>query len=361
MNKQGMTLFELLVVIAIISILAALLLPALSRAQEGARRFSCANNLKQWGLVFKMYAMESRGERYPPAGYLTGDYVRGVALAFAHSNLNFRVLHPEYLTDMNIAFCPSSITADRARDAIRALQAGYTLTMKISPDQQFAWGGATTQEITDLRQFNFSWAGIGASYQYAPWAVTSPSDWYGRMKGLDQCGPYGSAIYCLNRDLTWYPYGFAFADDYFDIEYNYPEAYPPTSTGDLYVIPGRRGVTYRIREGVENALINNAIAYGSTVRGQSTIPILWDTLASGLEGVTAMADGGAVLYNHMPGGSNVLFMDGHAEYIPYSGDPRYTGFPITRFPAQFTGNQFGPGQALDYTIKQPNQVATNFQ
>ncbi|HPO15954.1 MAG TPA: DUF1559 domain-containing protein [Candidatus Hydrogenedentes bacterium] len=101
-SKVRPYLLELFTACCVLLLAVAIILPAFSRARESARRSSCQNNLKEMGLVFKMYANEHPGEIFPALVDVDGTWVT-----------DLHDIYPEYLSDPYVLLCPTNPKTDK--------------------------------------------------------------------------------------------------------------------------------------------------------------------------------------------------------------------------------------------------------
>lgn len=294
-RKLGFSLPEVLLVISIIGILVSILLPSLSRAREAARRTSCQSNLKQWGLACMMYADEERRGHWPPLQ----------AKAEGTSNVLYTFsfvpwvdsMYPEYLGDLGLLSCPSDPNSlsqvARGEDFRAALRARPWLA-----GRSYGYLGWILDKTERPTVLGDEFPGLASLS-----ALLGVEIDFGDIRVNAQMAAGLEAQLRAHNDLL-------LSQDSIQsvLDQDIPDVPPHPASGEP--LGNASGSTiYRLRHGIERFLVTDINDPASSAVAASSVWVMFDQ---------SVPYGGSIQANHQPGGSNVLYLDGHVAYKEYN-------------------------------------------
>lgn len=277
-SSAGFTVTELLIVVGVLSLLAALLLPALGRAREGARRAVCQINLRTWGQIFMMYGTEAIEEKLPPMHFELLSFT-DTRFAFAP---RIASIYPDYAEDLSIYFCPSS-THSSSMDVQKLLK------NPDNGDRSYLYLGYILDKVTAAnaqRPLSDLLGGLPIipreSLESARERI-APAQFLNLARSI----VIRAMVDCLLQPvISIEDCGCSVVD-----ADQFVGVYDGRVLGNFDDV-----VVHRLTRKVN----------GTFVVAPSKVWVMLDSFATTTS-----------LFNHVPGGSNVLYLDGHVEFVRY--------------------------------------------
>lgn len=219
-------------------------------------------------------------------------------------------VYPEYISDLKAYYCPSNINTWAAAVA----EDGDPPIWWITPNDGWA-NESWPKEIVDLAKKKVAAGASGScddlNYRRSYCIPMSPGGQSyaimpSTMKGEwlhDQADAFETLIQIMNSEVD------EMADG--SIEFTLP------SNGEVVT-------SFVLREGIERFMITDINNPAGAAQAQSQLPLMFDYF--GTDGLNGELDAGS--FAHVPGGVNVLAMDGHVEWVKYPSDINATGVQI---------------------------------
>jgi len=325
-----------LVAVSVLSFIALAVVVALGMLYSNLRHvylhIGCANNLKQLGLIARMYANESRGEYFPPPLLRGFERPDGSIHAVFRFGMDPNSVYPEYLITHSVWLCHFDWRRTLDDDFFLAPDGTALILEWRGPDD----GGAVTANSIPCDDPRACLHAVDHSYWYLGFL-------FDRMEHGDpvsELNALSPAIETFGGDLSVQGEAPAqLVHAYEELLVN--RALTALAANDIVALnratdnglpvpPGHGNPhgdnVHRVRSGIARFLITEIGNPHAEAEAEASVPIMWDRVAMTPEGMS----------HHRPAGGNVLYMDGHVAFIDYgAGAPIHEG--IARFGAALRG------------------------